>query len=526
MSNASKYLRPAPVWRLRRSVATGTLAGSIWAAAMVSPLTAQDPGPFRLWAAQTGRDQVSLAWEAVPGAAEYRIYLGDPGVPGTLAQRPASALSASGRSAILTGTQRLASGITLVAVDASGRVLRQESFNPVFPATSFPPPTPPAGLTAEAPSASEVMVTWDPVPGATAYLIGRSVFRSGFSVLCALCSTEPRYVDRSVTAGQPHTYTIAAIFPSGTSTRVSSNSVTPGETATTTTVTPPGQPAGAITTTSGTPTGSTTSGASPAAGTPTSSTTSGTTPTTSTPTSSPLGGALAAVGNVFDAGADPPTSVTATVAGPAEVRVNWQPSTTAGVTNYVIQRRVNGGFPQMLNVVAATVRTYADTFFPATFFASGPLRVTYAITSSPGGKNAASSNEVLVQPPVTGGGTSPAVTSCRLDYQRADNMWAASGRPDGPLGTESISLAAGQGKVFITDWKYEKLRNDGTNFYGSHLRIASNPTSHTIRLHLRTGALTGLVVLSRTGSDTFWTRLDPNTSKLLQADLMEVFCEG
>ncbi|HET6923569.1 MAG TPA: hypothetical protein VFI16_10525, partial [Anaeromyxobacteraceae bacterium] len=237
---------------------SGLLAAAILVAAQASPLAAQDPGTYRLWAAQTGPNQVSLAWDPVPGTSEYRIYLGDPTAPGALRGRPASARSGGARGAILTGLQRTRSGITLVAVDASGRVLRQESFNPVVPATSFPPPTPPTGLTAEAPSASEVMVTWDPVPGATAYFIGRAVSPSGFRVLCALCSAEPRYVDRNVMAGQRHRYTVAAIFPNGISTRVTSNTVTPGQTTvvastppgatrTPTTQTPPGTPAGAPT---------------------------------------------------------------------------------------------------------------------------------------------------------------------------------------------------------------------------------------------------------------------------------------
>ena len=67
-----------------------------------------------------------------------------------------------------------------------------------------------------------------------------------------------------------------------------------------------------------------------------------------------------------------------------------------------------------------------------------------------------------------------AAQSCVLEYQRADNMWAAFGRPDGALGTESIALNAGESRVFVTDWKYEKTRNDGTNFYGSHLRLATS----------------------------------------------------
>ena len=37
-----------------------------------------------------------------------------------------------------------------------------------------------------------------------------------------------------------------------------------------------------------------------------------------------------------------------------------------------------------------------------------------------------------------------------LEYWRADNMWAAEGRPDGPLGKESISLPMGATQVFFT----------------------------------------------------------------------------
>ena len=67
-----------------------------------------------------------------------------------------------------------------------------------------------------------------------------------------------------------------------------------------------------------------------------------------------------------------------------------------------------------------------------------------------------------------------AAQDCRIEYQRADNMWAAAGRPDGQLGAETLTLKPGQKKVFATDWKYEKRRNDGTNYYGSHVRIMRN----------------------------------------------------
>jgi hypothetical protein len=70
----------------------------------------------------------------------------------------------------------------------------------------------------------------------------------------------------------------------------------------------------------------------------------------------------------------------------------------------------------------------------------------------PGGSGSAVSNEILVQPPVApatpaAGG---AVAACRLDYQRADNMWAAFGGPRSAR--DRVRLAGGRpNKVFITD---------------------------------------------------------------------------
>lgn len=64
-----------------------------------------------------------------------------------------------------------------------------------------------------------------------------------------------------------------------------------------------------------------------------------------------------------------------------------------------------------------------------------------------------------------------------LEYWRADNMWAAQGRPDGDLGKESLTIGIGQTRVFVTDWRYEKKRSDGTNDYGSHARRIRNASA-------------------------------------------------
>lgn len=102
---------------------------------------------------------------------------------------------------------------------------------------------------------------------------------------------------------------------------------------------------------------------------------------------------------------------------------------------------------------------------------------------------------------------------CTLEYQRADNMWAAAGRPDGNLGVETITLASGQGKALDTDWKFEKLRNDGRNYYGSHLRVAKNAGARQLVLSLR-----------RTPIDTKIVSLQPGESQQFQLDLYYVRC--
>lgn len=92
-----------------------------------------------------------------------------------------------------------------------------------------------------------------------------------------------------------------------------------------------------------------------------------------------------------------------------------------------------------------------------------------------------------------------AAQSCTLEYRRADNMWATWGT--GNMGAESVTLQPGQKKVFTTDWAYEKQRNDGTNYYGSHLRYAVNRGAVPVRVSLR-GPM--LVLIKPSGLD-----LDP-----------------
>ncbi len=127
-----------------------------------------------------------------------------------------------------------------------------------------------------------------------------------------------------------------------------------------------------------------------------------------------------------------------------------------------------------------------------------------------------------------------AAQECVLEFQRADNMWADWGRPDGPLGTETITLQPGQTRVFVTDWKYEKQRNDGTNYYGSHLRIATNRGQSPVSLRLKgpgelqlspTGALKFVKnMLSTQLNGGYLFTLQPGYQAKHRHDLMEVSC--
>src|SRR5688572_3310918 len=96
--------------------------------------------------------------------------------------------------------------------------------------------------------------------------------------------------------------------------------------------------------------------------------------------------------------------------------------------------------------------------------------------------------------------------SLKLDYWRAVNMWAAKGRPDGNLGMETVTLQPGQNRLFITDLKYEKVRNDDTNYYGSHGRRLTNSGTETIYVILNSG----------------WQMISPGETREIQDDIKEV----
>lgn len=114
-----------------------------------------------------------------------------------------------------------------------------------------------------------------------------------------------------------------------------------------------------------------------------------------------------------------------------------------------------------------------------------------------------------------------------LEYWRADNMWADRGRPDGELGKESVTVVAGQPRVFVTDWRYEKKRNDGTNYYGSHARRIRNASQdESIVVRLTGGPLLdvslAMVQVMNGGTSNPEVKLHPGQQLDLKHDIIEV----
>jgi hypothetical protein len=199
-------------------------------AAPASGQTAGTPPPTRLWAAQTTANQITLVWTGAPGATGYLLYR-NAGGGGSQGQPRVAALSASVRRYVYI-VRPGGQGVEQFHLEATGPrgTSPRVSFNPVTMVAVPVPPVAPASLTATESSPGVVTLTWPAVPGATAYILGRSVGTDGLKRLCDFCSTATTYVDSGVTQGVRHVYTVATLTPSGLSTRATSSPLTPGAT--------------------------------------------------------------------------------------------------------------------------------------------------------------------------------------------------------------------------------------------------------------------------------------------------------
>lgn len=527
---------------MKRTNPGGAARALALAAAMLltagARLGAQEQPEFRLWAAQTAPDQVTLAWSEVPGAVEYRVHLGDPDAAGSRAARqPFSVWGGSGRGGVVP-LREITAGLFLVAVGSDGRRLVKAPFNRVTPVRGVRPVAAPGSATATVTGAEEVTLSWDPVPGATAYMILRAVEPGGYQMLCPLCSSEPTYVDRDVTPGAAHSYAVSAFYSGGITERAQSNTVTPGDVVAAgagepagraanmplpsvaagqpqtpaSAYTPPGQPAsgGTAASPAKTPLPYTPPGKEPP---PTTLPTGAPTATTPAPdTLSPAAQLAAWVQQAAQGLANQFGTKLASMAP------NAPSSDTSGLAQMFAQaQQYARGIAQQFG---ATPMSPNMMLRPDTLYLVAQIMTTAREIAGMFGSPFAGQTQT------THAATPTYAGPCRLDYQRADNMWAAAGRPDGQLGVETITLADGQARSFVTDWKYEKQRNNGSTYYGSHLRIATNPGQRPVRLQYRNAftMVRDLVGGIRGANGDYSLSLAPGKSQQFQADLVEVSC--
>lgn len=199
----------------------------VLAAAAASPFARDqtsglsNPPPSKLWAAQTGPKQITLVWSRVQGGFRYRIYE-DTGAGGKLVGQT----TASGEQYVrAVSAYNVEHRFFIDVVFENGETSTRAAFNPVIPRETTPRAV--AGPASVRAAAAEVgvSVSWDAVPGATAYRIARQIVPGGFQILCRLCPTETTYLDRTTIPGSRHIYSITAVAPAGVSRPVRSNEI-------------------------------------------------------------------------------------------------------------------------------------------------------------------------------------------------------------------------------------------------------------------------------------------------------------
>ena len=232
-------------------VAVAFAAPSSLAQVAAPPPTGTLAAPTKLWVVQIDPTTLTLRWSGAPGATFYRLY---------------QASSGGAASPQVTGNAGARVTQWIVAIRPGMVGTAQQFFiesraepNLSSPRAAFPPITPVAGQLGVLPNPTNVVatetspgvvtLTWNAVPGATAYAIGKAVYPSGFARLCPLCEADAKYVDSNAVAGKKHTYSVIAMGPMGRSGAVQSNTLTPGSTG----IVASSGGAGGTPTTSGTP---------------------------------------------------------------------------------------------------------------------------------------------------------------------------------------------------------------------------------------------------------------------------------
>ena len=172
-----------------------------WAGALVvvtNTLPAAPPVPAGL-TANPGLP-IKLSWNVTPGAVSYNIKRALV-LTGPYTNLASSVLPTYADSNVISGTTYY---YQVAAVSIYG-----ESSNSVAASTyACTPPTIPSGVTTLAQS-QQVIISWNPVPGASSYSVSRALPSTPFSLI-ATGITTTNYTDRNVFLGTNYSYVVYA----------------------------------------------------------------------------------------------------------------------------------------------------------------------------------------------------------------------------------------------------------------------------------------------------------------------------
>jgi len=180
--------------------------------------TGEPPAAPSALTAVAGPGQVSLSWNASPGATSYDIKRSTTS-GGPYTQTNTATTVSFVDTSVTNGTTYY---YVVTAVNSSGQSGDSNQASATPTAAGPPPPT---GLTAVA-ETGEVSLSWTASRGATSYDIKRST-TSGSRYTQIGTVTTNRYVDTSVTNGTTYYYVVTAVNSSGQSSDSNQASATP-----------------------------------------------------------------------------------------------------------------------------------------------------------------------------------------------------------------------------------------------------------------------------------------------------------
>jgi hypothetical protein len=177
-------------------------------------------------AVQTGRDEVTLTWDARAHVPMYRILADEGKGPRTIGTIGGNGTRYVAR---LKPDPKAIDRKVIFSIGPADRTGREAgttaTFNPITieqvpTGRMYPPRHVSAALTGDT-----ITVKWDAVEGAKGYAIMRSAGGSGFKTICEMCPTDTQYVDRDLVKGARHSYAVIAITLQGRSPAARSDDV-------------------------------------------------------------------------------------------------------------------------------------------------------------------------------------------------------------------------------------------------------------------------------------------------------------